>query len=348
MPFTGNYIQGSAITQANANTGGFIPTIWEKELLIERDTKLVMVNGITARSFVGKHGDVFRHPGISKSFGISNKLPETAVTFNTAVEESWEIRADRYRYMAMAIEDITEIKADYDLRGPYTQKIAYQMARDVDNHILGLRADLQGYESGSQVIYNTSNGLVGGTPETLDLAAIMAGKQLLEEADVPDENLCMFVSPSQYNALVLLDEFRSSDYVEGRPQATGLVGSVFGIQIYKTNQIRPNTATGYVEFVGDTPVPTPGFTAQTGANKGNDSEFFPTQLYTDLATAASLPVNFQSALLCNKEWAQMVLQKNVSMEQGRLFSYLADGLISTQLFGVKMYRPDHAVLIHTA
>lgn len=238
------------------------------------------------------------------------------------------------------IEDIVNIQSQYNLRSEYTREAGYALARDLDNWILALRADLN--SNPTQVVFNTSTGATGGTPLALSRAAILTAKQILDEADVPQEGRMLAVSPGQYNDLLTIDEFINTRYIDGRPTVTGKVGELYGMNVVESTQISVNSTTGYVNGTGAIAQPTPGVAG---------SPYFPSQFFS--GTGTTLPTTSNSlplatAIMFHPDWAMMGMQLAPKIESSREVLFQADAVVATQIYGAKMYRPDHAVLIHSA
>lgn len=236
------------------------------------------------------------------------------------------------------IEDIVEIQSQYNLRSEYTREAGYALSRDIDNFVLGLRADVQGYNTQSNVVYNTDTGAVGGTYIAINEASILAANQILDEALVPMDGRRLIISPGQKADMMTIDRFVNSDYVNNKPIATGQIGSIYGIPIIVSNNLVANSATGYVNGTGGATQPTPGVTG---------SPYFPTQTHPD-ATATTLPTGTTTAILFHPDWAILSMQLNPKTESSRENLYQANAVVSTQIYGAKSYRLDHAVLVHTA
>lgn len=240
------------------------------------------------------------------------------------------------------LEDLLDIQSAYGLRSEYTREAGYALARDLDNSVLALRAAISNYPS--QVIYNTTGanaGLVNGTAAPINYSSLLTAKTILDASDVPSEDRALLVSPQQYNALLAVDKFINTWYTNADyPVNTGMVGRIFDIPVFMTSQLGNNSATGYLNGSGSIGLPTPGVTG---------SPYLPVQdSYTGLATVDGASNPFQTAILCHKDWAIMAVQADPMTEASRQALYLADVVTMSQLYGCKVYRPDHAVIIYTS
>ncbi len=343
MALPGGAYQGNAITTASGDV--FIPEIWSQEIKRFRDTSFVMSNTCKKVPMVGKKGDKLHIPGISR-LAVFDKIPETPVQLQSRTETEYTIIIDKYKETSIMIEDILTIQADYELMSEYTREIGYALARDIDNCILGQRAVINSLINGvaTQRIFNTNDGLQTGTPQALSKASLLAARQLLDEANVPMDRHIV-VSPGQYNDLLTITEFTSQDFISGRPVESGLVGRVYGMDVRMTSNIGQNSTTGYQNGTGAPGLPTPGV---------NGSPYVPTQLPSEVATVDYLPVDngsskpYATAMVYQPDWCILAVQKDPNVESSRENLFQANVLVSTQVYGCKVYRPDHAVVIHTA
>lgn len=343
MTLPGGGYNGNNIGITNADV--FIPEIWSNEIKRERDANLIVRQGISLLPMVGKKGDTVHIPEISR-LAVNDKVYNQPVTLQARTESEFTIVVDKYKEASFMIEDIVNVQASYNLRSEYTREAGYALALDLDNFILGLRADIQGYNSGSNVIYSSSTGAIGGTPAGLDRASILAAKEILDIAKVPMSERLLVVSPSQAIDLLTIDQFISSDYINGSPTMTGQVGTLYGIPVVVSNNIVENSLTGYQNGAGGASSPTPGVTG---------SIYYPTQSPSDVTTT-SLPYagdgssggSYITAMMCHKSWGKLAMQLNPKTESSREVLFQADAVVSTQIYGAKVYRPDHCVLIHTS
>lgn len=321
-----------------ATSGVFIPELWSDEVRRFRDQKFVATMYTKKVSFEGRKGDTLHLPYISRA-AVNTKLPETPVTLQSRTESEFTMTIDQYKESSFMIEDILNIQSAYNLRREYTREAGYALARDMDNAVLALRAAVNNFAA--QRIYNTVDGtLAGSASRPLDQAAILAAKEILDLADVPEEGRVLMVGVQQYNDLLTIDAFVRDEYVSVRPTETGRVGQIYGIPVIKTTQIGRNSATGYVNGTGAAAQPTPGVASSPYLPTQNAFTALPTTIGNDAAPVAS-------AIMLHPEWAISAVQQSPKSESSRETLFLADAFVSSQLYGNKLYREDHAVVIHT-
>jgi len=73
------------------------------------------------------------------------------------------------------------------------------------------------------------------------------------------------------------------------------------------------------------------------------SLYYPTQ--EDVPGTYGLPVNYYTSMLLHPEAIAMACQKKPSVQAEYDIDYQATKVASTQIYDLKLYRPDHAVCI---
>lgn len=334
------YNGGSMNVAANPN---FIPKMWQSEMKRELDANLVLKQAVEFTSFMGKKGDTLKYPLIRR-MGVYDKLAETAVRLQAFQDEIWELKVDKYKEASFLVEDILDLQSAYSLRMPYIEEAGYALAVDVDNSLLALRASIPL----TQQIVVSSTGTIAGDPAAINDAAILAGLQLLNEAKAPKKDRYWIVSEGQYTDLLGITKFVSSDFVNGAPVSNGIIGSLYGIPVISTTQIGANTLNGYVNGYGATGQPTPGVAG---------SPYLPTQDTPVGLASNGLPRGktgnevaqpFVTCMLVQKGWARLGMQKMPKSEMSRENLLQGDAIVNTHVYGCRVYRPDHCVLVHTA
>jgi len=356
--FQGQY-RGQAITKSTGDV--FVPELWGTEVKRFRDQKFLAAKYAKTIPFRGKKGDRFHIPSISRA-AVNRKISETPVNLQARTENDYFIDITEYKESSFMLEDLINVQSNYGLRAEYTREAGYALARDLDNSVLALRAAVANYSS--QVIFNstgTGAGTLTGTPAPLNYSAILTAKTILDAADVPAEDRVLIVSPQQYNALLAVDKFINTWYTNADyPVNNGVVGHIFDIPVYMTSQITDNSPVGYLNGTGATAQPTPGCTADT--TTATTGPYLPVQdAFTPLPfintagsislstyNAAATNLRYQTALLVHPDWAIMAVQQDPMTEASRQSMYLADVVTMSHLYGTKLFRPDHAVIIHTS
>jgi len=336
MALPGIEFVGDAYTAQRADV--FIPDLWSAEVKRFRDAKLITSMYTKKLPFAGKKGDRLHIPNISRA-AVYDKLPERPVTMQARTELEFYLDIDTYKESSFMIEDIVATQSAYALRSEYTREAGYAIARDIDNSVLALRSVINA--TAAQVLFASSTGAVGGVGQVFSFATFLTAKLILDNADVPPEDRVLIVSPGQYAQLLNVNQFTNVQFTDGRPIENGLVGTLFGIPVVMTSQVGVNSLTGYVNGTGNVGQPTPGVLGSPYMPKQDTGTTLPLA-FTGAGTAPIV-----TALLCHMDWATLGIQQDPKLESSREALYLADAVIMSQLYGVRVFRVDHAVVIHT-
>jgi hypothetical protein len=346
----------------------------------------MMKEGAKIISFEGKKGDTIRIPNISRA-AVYDKLPQTPVTLQARNDGEFIFNITRYRESSFMIEDIVNIQANRALRNDYTREAGYALARDMDNFMLSHRAVINAYDSQRLVSYNNgTNDLIGdgtlnahwaGTPGPLTYASILLAKQKLDEADIPSEGRKLYISPAQYIDLLNINVFISTDFNGGgSPVTNGVVGRILDFTVEVSTQIGINSNLGYRNGRDGVLLPTPGVlnspympdqhgsinTRTTSSASDLDAQTNASYLGLPVFSGAGATSadagqtlglfgganQWATAVACHPEWICAGIQQNIKSESSRETLYLADAFVTSNLYGAKVWRPDHAVVIHTS
>ena len=236
----------------NTTAASFIPELWSDEIVAAYKRTLVIGNLVSKMPMSGKKGDLIHVPkptrGVAKA-----KAEGTAVTIQSDVEGTVDIAINRHFEYSRFIEDITETQALSSLRQFYTNDAGYALGRQVDDDLHWLGTGLgdgtvvnpeDDAGDGSDwvntgVFYNdASTGLTAYAPDTVANADVFTDQgfrdliQKLDDADVPMDGRSFVVPPSMRNAIMGIDRYVSSDFVNGKSVNTGKIGELYGIDIY--------------------------------------------------------------------------------------------------------------------
>lgn len=329
--------RGSAVTKTRADA--FIPEVWTGEVKRALDQKFLATQYAKVLNVVGKKGDRFNIPNIGRAT-VNDKLPETPVTLQARQESNYFIDIDKYKESSFLIEDLANIQSSYDLRSIYSQEQGYALARCMDADTLAMRAAINAVAG--QSVINSSDFTLSGTSAPLNYQALLTAKLILDRQDVPTEGRVLLVSPTQYNQLLAVDKFISMFYRDYSPVMTGEVGRIFNIPVLMTSMIGQNGTNTFID--NGVAVPSPGVTGSTWLPTQDTWTSLPTA-FTGANTGAAAQVH--TALLCQTEWATIAKQLNPKVENSREVLYQGDAVVSTMLYGMKLYRPTNAVVIHT-
>ena len=313
---SGTYFTANAVVDKTA-AGTFIPEIWSDEVIAAYQKNLKMAPLVKRLTMSGKKGDVIHVPKPIRG-SASAKAEATAVTIQANLETELQITVDRHFEYSRLIEDIVEVQALSSLRQFYTEDAGYALAVQIDND---LHAAGTGFGDGGAIVFSpaatdyqhtgcffndngtttqyTDDTLVAGDEFTDAFFRDMIQK--LDDNNVPMENRNLIIPPATRNAIMGIDRYVSSDFVSGQSVNSGLIGNLYGVDVYVSANCRT------IEAAGDN-------------------------------TASS--VDTRAALLFHNEAIVMAEQLGVRSQTQYKQEYLSTLYTADTLYGVQVYRPE--------
>ena len=318
---------GAAGFTAKTEAGTFIPEIWSDEIIAAYQKNLKMAPLVKRIAMNGKKGDKLHIPKPTR--GDANaKAADTAVTIIANTESELTIDIDRHFEYSRLIEDIVEVQALSSLRQFYTEDAGYALATkiDTDLHSCGT-----GFGDGGAVVFSGSvaptdyqhSGCFfndNGTTTQYTDDTIVAGDvftdaffrdmiQKMDDNNVPMEDRVLVIPPSVRNTIMGIDRYVSSDFVSGQGVQSGLIGNLYGVDVY----VSANCAT--IEAAADN-------------------------------TASS--VDTRAALLFHRDAIVMAEQQAVRSQTQYKQEYLSTLYTADCLYGVEVYRPEAGFVLAIA
>ena len=310
---------GAAGNTAKTEAATFIPEIWSDEIIAAYQKNLKMAPLVKRIAMNGKKGDKLHIPKPTR--GDANaKAADTAVTIIANTESELTVDIDRHFEYSRLIEDIVEVQALSSLRQFYTEDAGYALATkiDTDLHSCGT-----GFGDGGSVVFSDSvaptdyqhtgcfyNDTTDGATQYLDDQADVGVFtdaffrdmiQKLDDNNVPMEDRVLVIPPSVRNTIMGIDRYVSSDFVSGQSVQSGLIGNLYGVDVY----VSANCAT-----------------IETAAQN----------------TAAAYDT--RAALLFHRDAIVMAEQQAVRSQTQYKQEYLSTLYTADCLYGVEVYRPE--------
>ena len=323
---SGAYFTANAVVDKTA-AGTFIPEIWSDEIIAAYQKNLKMAPLVKRLSMTGKKGDVIHVPKPIRGTA-SAKSEATAVTIQANLESELTITVDRHFEYSRLIEDIVEVQALSSLRQFYTEDAGYQLALQVDNDLInaatgfgdGTRTQSPAntgadWVNSNSYYVNAASGLATYAVDTVtsgdnftDLALREAIK-LMDDADVPMDNRVLVIPPAARKSIMGIDRYVSSDFVGGRGVESGLIGNLYGVDVYVSSN-----------------APVMEVAAQNSASS----------------------VDTRGCLFFHKDAVVMAEQLAVRSQTQYKQEYLSTLFTSDTLYGVETYRPEAGFILAVA
>ena len=252
---------GAAGNTAVTEAATFIPEIWSDEIIAAYQKNLKMAPLVKKIAMNGKKGDKLHIPKPTR--GDANaKAADTAVTIIANTESELTIDINRHFEYSRLIEDIVEVQALASLRQFYTEDAGYSLAVRVDTD---LHACGTGFGDGGAVVhgaaatdyqhtgcfFNDGGTTTQYTDDTAVAADIFSDAffrdmiQKMDDNNVPMEDRVLVIPPSVRKTIMGIDRYVSSDFVTGQAVQSGLIGNLYGVDVY----VSANCAT--IEAAGE-------------------------------------------------------------------------------------------------
>ena len=307
---------GSGSIVAKTQADKFIPELWSDEIVAAYKKNLMMANLVNKMSMVGKKGDTLHIPKPTR--GSANvKAANTAVTIQADTESEVVVTVDKHYEYSRMIEDIVGVQALDSMRRFYTEDAGYALAKQIDDDLFTLGKSLGNGTGSSWVHSNTyymdaTSGLSTYAVDTVadgDVftdAAFRDLIKLMDDADVPMEGRFLIVPPSARRDILGITRYNSSDFVDGRSTQTGLIGNLYGIDIYVSSNCP------VIEAAAD-----------------------------NLASA----VDTKAAIMGHKDTFVLAEQMGVRSQTQYKQEYLADLFTADTIYGTKVLRPETGFVV---
>ena len=253
------YPGGSTSIVNNTSAATFIPEIWSDEVVAAYKKNLVLANLVRKMSFKGKKGDTLHIPKPTRGTATL-KAANTAVTIQADTETEVQVLINRHFEYSRFIEDITEVQALASLRSFYTEDAGYALAKQVDDELITLGQTFgngtSSWVHSNSYFIDASTGLTAYAVDTVTTSDLFTDAgfrkliQLMDDADVPMDGRKFAIPPSLRNAIMGIDRYNSSDFVDGRGVNNGQIGKLYGIDIYVSSNM-PTIETAAENTAGD-------------------------------------------------------------------------------------------------
>ena len=305
--------QGGTVDNTSAAT--FIPEIWSDEVVAAYEKNLVLANLVKKMSMTGKKGDTIHVPKPVR--GSANaKAENTAVTIQNATESEVQVTIDKHFEYSRMIEDITEVQALASLRQFYTGDAGYALAKQVDDDLFALAKSLgdgdgSDYTNSASYYIDASTGLTAYAEDTVASADVFTDAgfraliQKMDDNDVPMDERCFVVPPSLRNAIMGIDRYQSSDFVDGRGVQNGQIGTLYGVDVFVSSNCP---------------------TIETAANNSAGGDV-------------------RGALLLHKDAFVMAEQQGIRSQTQYKQEFLGTLYTADTLYGTKVLRPENGFLL---
>ena len=226
----------------NTSAATFIPEIWSDEVIAAYEKSLVLAPLTKKIAMQGKKGDTIHIPKPTRGVA-SAKAENTAVTIQNATEGEVLVTINKHFEYSRMIEDITNVQALASLRQFYTGDAGYALGKQVDDDLFTLGKSF-GDGDGSNFVTSATfyNDVSTGTTayavdqvvvgDIFDDSFLRDMIQKMDDADTPMDGRSLVIPPAMRNAIMGVDRYVSSDFVNGQGVTNGKIGELYGVDIY--------------------------------------------------------------------------------------------------------------------
>ena len=293
----------------------FIPELWSDEIVAAYKKNLNMANLVNKMSMVGKKGDTLHIPKPTRGSAAA-KAENTAVTIQADTESEVTVSINKHYEYSRMIEDIVGVQALDSMRRFYTDDAGYALAKQVDDDLFALGKSVGDGDGSSWVTSNAyyidgTSGLSSYAADTVTTADVFTDAgfrdliKLMDDADVPMEGRFLIVPPSARRDILGISRYNSSDFVDGRSTQTGLIGNLYGIDIYVSSNCP---------------------TIETAAENAADGAV-------------------KAGILGHRDTFVLAEQMGVRSQTQYKQEYLADLFTADTLYGTKVLRPETGFVV---
>ena len=222
----------SNVTKSIAQTAQYIQEAWTRDIQQPFDKKLQIAKLVQDRSgLVSAGGDTIRVP-FTSGVDARAKAASTDITYDSPEGTPIALSIDKHYYVGVLIEDITKVQSNYDLQSAFKERMAEALARQLDTDLMAL--------------YGSAGTTVSGGA-AIDDADIISVVAAFDAANTPMEMRRGVIGNNTKADLLGVNKYTAYDQTGKTGKAvdgtSGLVGSVYGIDIYHSGNV-PTDTTG--------------------------------------------------------------------------------------------------------
>ena len=221
----------------NTTADNSIPELWSKRVIVTREDRLVFEKLVdTGYREAMAFGDTI-HVGAKGDLAVRTKSANIAITYETETPANTDITISTDEYAAIAVENITDLQSMLNLIEFYAPKMGFALDKAVDDVLAGLVDDF--------------TNAVGTLATPLSYADWLRARQYLDDANVPDDERFMVVSPAEEANMMQLDQFINRDYTESTGSGKGdkgnkaWLGHWLSMPVYKSVNVEGSNAAGH-------------------------------------------------------------------------------------------------------
>ncbi len=212
---------------AGADTAGFVPEEWSKNVLDAVHNQLVVVPLVdhTWEPEL-KFGDIMNVGIINTVTATEVTIGSEGVTGDIASGSKLQIVVNQYWEAPVVLDDMTNLQTQVSLVAKAQMESGEAIALKMDSTLCDLFDNLN------------SNSFLGTDGSAVTDDVLIAAVELLDEANVPEKGRVWVFDPSVKADMLKIDKFVRSDYGYGQEIPNGgFRKDVYGSQMFMTNNL---------------------------------------------------------------------------------------------------------------
>lgn len=220
---------------------GEVMTVFNAETVFQSRHRIRDIQNQKAASFpaIGRAKAAYHTPGTA--------LTGTPVAHNEII-----ISVDGKLVSDVWIDDVDELKNHFDVRAPYSKQMGQSLANAFDRNVS--RVGLQAARAANVITGEPGGTVITNANSRTDAAAIKTvlfqAAQIMDEKNLPSEGRAAFVKPVTFYAAAAEPTLYNKDY-DGRGSISqGMIQSLAGIEIVKTNNLAAEDVTAGTDVDG--------------------------------------------------------------------------------------------------
>jgi len=223
---------GSNVTRSISQTAQYIQELWTRDVQEPFDAILQAGKLVQDRSgLAAGGGDLIRVP-FTGTVNARAKSASTNVTYDSPEGTAIQLNIDKHYYVAVLIEDIAKVQSNYDLAAAFKSRMAEGVARQIDTDLMSL--------------YSGAGATVSGGA-AVDDADILSVVYNFDNSNTPQSQRRGIIGHNTKADLLAINKYVAYDQTGKTGKAVdgsdGLVGSVYGIDLYHSGNV-PTDTTG--------------------------------------------------------------------------------------------------------
>lgn len=204
----------------------FIPDVWSNDLIIARESVLVMANLVQRHDVdVAQFGDVIHIPLVSNLTGGDISTSTGQLDSEAPTETEQTITINKWKGVRMKVLDIVLAQSKYEFRRLYTEKMGYRLGQILEQDLTNLATGF------SQTVGTFNTDLAD--------ANYRRAVQYLDDARVPFTDRHLVLKPAQKNVILGIDKFVRYDATgeAGRAFKGNVPGEIYGVMAHVSPEV---------------------------------------------------------------------------------------------------------------